>query len=47
LLRSGYVKIDSKGFFHRDRYAGAEQLDRVEGNTLHLAATRHDLTIRI
>lgn len=46
LLRSGYVKIDSLGFFHRDRYAGAEQLDRVEGNTLHLAATRHDLTIR-
>jgi anti-anti-sigma factor len=46
LLRSGYVRIDSKGFFHRDRYAGAEQLDRVEGNTLHLAATKHDLTTR-
>lgn len=46
LLRTGYVKIDSKGFFHRDRYAGAEQLDRVEGNTLYLAATRNDLITR-
>lgn len=47
LLRSGYVKIDSKGFFHRDRYAGAEQLDRVEADTLYLTATKHDLSTRI
>jgi anti-anti-sigma regulatory factor len=43
LLRTGYVRIDSSGFFHRDRYAGAEQLDRIAGETLYLAATKNDL----
>lgn len=46
LLHSGYIKIDSKGFFHRDRYAGADQIARVEGNTLHLTAAQDDLAAR-
>lgn len=46
LLRGGYVKIDSKGFFHRDRYAGADQIGRVDGDTLHLTATKDDLATR-
>lgn len=43
LLHSGYIKIDSKGFFHRDRYAGADQIDRTEGDRLYLTVTKDDL----
>lgn len=46
LLHSGYIKIDSKGFFHRDRYAGADQIGRAEGNTLYLTAAKDDLATR-
>jgi hypothetical protein len=46
LLRTGYIKVDSKGFFHRDRYAAANQLDRVEDNTVYLNAPKNDLAIR-
>jgi hypothetical protein len=46
LLHSGYIKIDSKGFFHRDRYAGTDQIGRTEGNTLHLTVAKDDLVTR-
>ncbi|WP_460463897.1 hypothetical protein [Arthrobacter pigmenti] len=36
LLRLGYIKIDSKGLFKADCYAGADRLARVEDDVVHL-----------
>jgi hypothetical protein len=36
LLRLGYVKIDKSGLFAGHEYVAADDLDRVEGNTLWL-----------
>ncbi|MCW2503535.1 MAG: hypothetical protein JWO79_1819 [Actinomycetia bacterium] len=36
LLRTGFVKIDRRGFFNSDAYAGADEIDRVEGDTVYL-----------
>lgn len=46
LLHNGYIKIDSKGLFHRDRYAGADQIGRTEGDTVHLTVAKDDLVTR-
>jgi hypothetical protein len=46
LLHSGYIKIDSKGLFHRDRYASADQIGRAEDNTLHLTVAKQELVPR-
>jgi hypothetical protein len=46
LLHNGYIKIDSKGLFHRDRYAGADQIGRAEHNTLHLTVAKQELVPR-
>lgn len=46
LRHRGYIKVDSKGFFHRDRYVGADQIGRVEGNTLYLTVAKEDLVPR-
>ena len=43
LTRVGFIKIDSKGFFASDRYAGADQIDRIDGDTVYLTATKDDL----
>ncbi len=43
LRRMGFIKVDSKGWFTSDRYAGADQVDRVEGETVHLSATKDEL----
>jgi hypothetical protein len=43
LLRSGYIKINSKGWFHRDVYADAGQIDRVIDETVCLSTTKADL----
>ncbi|WP_243859901.1 sodium:calcium antiporter [Amycolatopsis arida] len=36
MLRLGYVKIDGQGLFGRDRYAAADRVDRVDGDTVVL-----------
>ncbi|WP_447001880.1 hypothetical protein ACRAKI_19175 [Saccharothrix isguenensis] len=43
LLRTGYVKIDAKGFFATDLYADADQVDRVEADTVRLGVPRDGL----
>jgi len=43
LTRVGFIKIDSKGFFASDRYAGADQVDRVDGDTVYLSVGKDDL----
>jgi hypothetical protein len=44
LLRTGYIKVDSKGWFHRDVYASAEQIDQVAGDEVHLTVPKTNLT---
>jgi hypothetical protein len=39
LLRIGFIKIDRKGFLRPDAYAAADQIDRVEGDSVHLSVT--------
>jgi hypothetical protein len=36
LMRIGFVKVDRKGFFKSDAYVGADEIDRVEGEIVHL-----------
>jgi hypothetical protein len=36
LLRVGFVKVDRKGFFNDDAYVAMDEIDRVEGDTVHL-----------
>jgi hypothetical protein len=43
LLRIGFVKIDRKGFLRPDAYAAADQIDRVEGDSVHLSVKDTDL----
>jgi hypothetical protein len=42
MLESGYIRIDG-GLFSRTRYAIADQIDCIEGDVVHLRATKHDL----
>jgi len=37
LLRTGFLKVDRKGLFRRDVYAGADQIAKVDNGTVHLA----------
>jgi hypothetical protein len=37
LLRVGFVKIDRKGFLRPDAYVAADEIDRVEKDTVHLS----------
>ena len=41
LLRIGYVKIDRSGFLAGHAYLGADELDRVEDDTLWLKTATH------
>lgn len=43
LLRIGFVKIDSQGVFNRDAYASADQIERVDGDVVHLAVDQREL----
>lgn len=43
LLRVGYVKIDAKGWFGRDRYAAADQIAGVSGETVRLSVAKDAL----
>ncbi|WP_052207571.1 hypothetical protein [Sinomonas humi] len=41
LLRLGYVKVDKSGLLAGDRYVAADELDRVEDDTLWLNVGEH------
>jgi hypothetical protein len=43
LLRTGYIKIDGKGLFHRDRYAAADEIAGVTADVVTLTTTRDNL----
>jgi hypothetical protein len=43
LIRTGYLKIDSKGLFRRDLYVGADQLHHVQDDTITLTITKDHL----
>lgn len=43
LTRTGFIRIDSSGWFSSDRYAGADQIDRVDGETIYLRVGKDDL----
>jgi hypothetical protein len=43
LLRLGFIKINRKGFLRPDGYASADQIDRVEGESVRLSVTDTDL----
>lgn len=43
LIRTGYLKIDSKGLFRRDVYVSADQLDRVGDDDVFLNTTKDHL----
>jgi hypothetical protein len=43
LLRVGYVKVNSKGLFHADLYASADQISRVADGTVYLTASKDEL----
>lgn len=41
LLRTGYIKVDGGGFLvETDRYVPADQIDRVDGDTVRLRVTK-------
>jgi hypothetical protein len=40
LLRVGYVKVDRRGIFAGDAYVPATDIDRVEGDTVHLSVPK-------
>ena len=42
MLEAGFIRIDG-GLFSRTRYAIVDQIDRVEGDVVHLRSTKHDL----
>lgn len=43
LSRVGFIKIDAKGWFASDRYAAADEVARVEGETVYLSVTKDQL----
>ncbi|HVX47691.1 MAG TPA: hypothetical protein VHC49_27630 [Mycobacteriales bacterium] len=43
LLRTGYLKIDSKGLFTRDLYVGADHIERIDADTVVLDTTKDHL----
>lgn len=46
LVRTGYLKLRGRNLLHRNRYIGAEQVNRIEGGTIHVAVTESDLPTR-
>jgi hypothetical protein len=43
LVRTGYIKVDTKGWFSKDRYVPAELIAGVEGDAVRLSVTRDQL----
>ena len=43
LLRVGFVKVDRTGLLRPDAYVAADQIDRVEGDIVHLSVTDQNL----
>lgn len=43
LIRVGFIKIDLSGFFTGHRYASADQIASVSGDTVMLSVTKDDL----
>jgi hypothetical protein len=43
LIRVGYLRIDGKGWFDTDYFAAADQIQRVEGDTVHLSVAKEAL----
>ena len=43
LMRVGYIRIDAKGWFNRDRYAAADQIAGVSGDTVRLSIDKDAL----
>jgi len=43
LSRLGFIKIDAKGWFNSNLYASADQIVRVEGETVYLRGGKDDL----
>lgn len=44
LVRVGFLKIDNSGVLSGDSYVGADQVDRVAGDTVHLAVGKDELS---
>jgi hypothetical protein len=42
MLEAGFIRIDG-GLLTRTRYAIVDQIDRVDGDIVHLRTTKHDL----
>lgn len=43
LLRIGYLRVDGKGWFDTDYFVAANQVARVEGDTVHLSVAKEEL----
>jgi hypothetical protein len=43
MLRVGYVRIDAKGWFAKDRFVPADAIAGVSGDTVHLSVTKDEL----
>ncbi len=44
LARVGYIRVDGAGWFDSDRYASADQITDVSGDTVRLSVDRDSLT---
>lgn len=47
LRRIGYIKINGRGLLDSDRYAAADQINRVDGETVDLSVTRDQLAVEL
>jgi hypothetical protein len=43
LLRVGYLRIDAKGWFNKDRFVPADAITDVAGDTVRIALTKDEL----
>lgn len=43
LARTGFVRIDRSGIFSGTCYAGPDEIDRIEGDTVHLTKSQEAL----
>ncbi|HET7055721.1 MAG TPA: hypothetical protein VFI12_04610 [Thermomicrobiales bacterium] len=43
LMRVGFIKIDSKGLFAKDRYVAADRIAGVSGDTVRLTVNKDDM----
>jgi len=43
LIRVGYIRVDGKGWFDTDYFVAANEISRVEGDTVHLSVAKEAL----